>query len=256
MDDRAGNPLTAVCFENLASFPELVHGVFSRHGGSSDPPFDALNVSFGVGDQPENVLANRRRISRNLGGIRLVPVRQVHGTGVFQLVREDLERHDDISRPPEADAIITDCRGAGLTIQVADCQPVMVYDPEARVAANIHSGWRGSVQNIIGHTITRMIAAYGCRAEHMMAAVGPSLGPCCAEFINYRSEIPDSLWAYRIGKHHFDFWKMSRDQLEAAGITRENIECSSVCTRCHPETYFSYRHRRRTGRFAAVVGLR
>ena len=132
----------------------------------------------------------------------------------------------------------------------------MVYDPDARVVANIHSGWRGSVQNIIGHAITRMVDGYGCRPERMVAAVGPSLGPCCAEFVNYRSEIPDSLWAYRIGKHHFDFWKMSRDQLEAAGIPRENIECSDVCTRCHPETYFSYRHRHRTGRFAAVIGLR
>ena len=114
MDDRAGHPLTVVRFENLASFPELVHGVFVRHGGCSEEPFNTLNVSFGVGDRPENVVANRRRISQHLGGIRLMPIRQVHGTGVFQLTREDLEPVDDVRRPPEADAIVTDCRGGGV----------------------------------------------------------------------------------------------------------------------------------------------
>jgi hypothetical protein len=100
-----------------------------------------------------------------------------------------------------------------LLIQTADCQAVMLFDPDKRVAANIHCGWRGSVADIVGRTV-----AHGRRIRlrpgRMVAAIGPSLGPCCAEFVNYKQEIPrHSLWPFRVGWHHFDFWRISRHQL-------------------------------------------
>jgi YfiH family protein len=156
----------------------------------------------------------------------------------------------------EGDAMISDCPGDYLCIQVADCQPVILYDSDQHVIANIHVGWRGSVKNIIGHTITQMINQYGSHPDAIHAAIGPSLGPCCAEFVNYRSELPPAFWAYCDSRDHFDFWSISRMQLQQSGVLPEHIELSRICTRCRTQDFYSYRAEGRTGRFAALIGLR
>ena len=152
--------------------------------------------------------------------------------------------------------MITDLPGRHLVIQTADCQAVMLYDPRRRVAANVHVGWRGSAANIIGHTVARMVAGFGCRPTDMLAGIGPSLGPCCAEFKNYRREIPSEYWRYRHAGDLFDFWALSRDQLTAAGVPPAGIHVSGLCTRCETGRFFSYRAEKRTGRLAAVIGLK
>jgi YfiH family protein len=154
-----------------------------------------------------------------------------------------------------ADAVVTDLKGRNLVIQIADCQAVLLYDSVRRVIANVHCGWRGSVQNIIGRTIEVMKQHFGCRPGRIHAGIGPSLGPCCAEFINYRKEIPMEFWRYKGLNAHFDFWSLSRDQMLRAGMAETNIESSWICTRCHTDDFFSYRAARTTGRFAAVIGL-
>jgi polyphenol oxidase len=140
-------------------------------------------------------------------------------------------------------------------ILVADCQPVLMVDPVNGVVANVHSGWRGSIQNIIGETVRRMAADFRSRAQDLVCGIGPSLGPCCAEFIHYEDELPEPFWRYRHSANHFDFWQASRDQLTDAGVRNENIHLPGLCTRCNPHLFFSYRGERHTGRFAAVVGL-
>jgi copper oxidase (laccase) domain-containing protein len=124
------------------------------------------------------------------------------------------------------------------------------------VVAAIHSGWRGSVANIIGRTVAAMVETYGARPERMVAGIGPSLGPCCAEFIHYRQEMPEPLWRYKDDGCHFDFWRLSRDQLRAAGVADRRIETCGLCTRCRTDLFYSYRGEKTTGRFAAVIGLR
>jgi copper oxidase (laccase) domain-containing protein len=132
-----------------------------------------------------------------------------------------------------------------------------LYDPVRRVVANVHSGWRGSVADIAGKTVAVMKNGFGCRGGDMVAAIAPSLGPCCAEFVNYRDEIPEHFWTYRDTKNHFDFWSISCDQLTAAGLRPENIHSGGMCTRCGTDYFYSYRgEARNTGRFAAVIGLR
>jgi purine-nucleoside/S-methyl-5'-thioadenosine phosphorylase / adenosine deaminase len=121
--------------------------------------------------------------------------------------------------------------------------------------ANIHSGWRGSVGNIIGRTIQVMTSEYSSRPRELVCGVGPSLGPCCAEFVNYRKEIHESFWRYRRPGDYFDFWKISRDQLLTAGVPRGHICVSGICTKCNPHLFFSYRRDSKTGRFATVVGI-
>jgi polyphenol oxidase len=248
------NGLPFYRFSHLARFPEIQHAVFTRNGGESVGPFAGLNTAVGVGDDPEVVARNRAKVKAAVGGGRLQFSRQVHGVdvAVFSKDGNGLSPGD----APQADAMITDIPGLNLIIQVADCQAVLLYDPVRRAVANIHSGWRSSVANIIGGTAAAMTAKFGSDPADMLAGVGPSLGPCCGEFVNYREEIPERFWNYRTGDHHFDFWALSRDQLTAAGLREENIRIGGICTRCRADEFFSYRGEGRTGRFAAVIGLR
>jgi YfiH family protein len=161
----------------------------------------------------------------------------------------------DAAVPPEADVMITDRSGKFLVVQVADCQAILMYDPVRRVAANVHCGWRGSVADVAGRTVRALRSGFGCEPKDLLVGIGPSLGPCCAEFVNYRKEIPSRLWNYRRDTVYFDFWTMTCDQLIAAGVREDRIEISRLCTRCNTDRFFSYRGEKRTGRFPAVIGL-
>ena len=238
-------------FEHLSAVEGLVHGIFSRRGGVSTAPFDSLNTSLSVGDDPHRVRVNRRRIRRALKAPVLVYPSQVHGLGVVKITSRTA-----VSAAPRADALVTRCPGIFLGIQVADCQAVLVVDPVRGVIANIHAGWRGTVHNIIGRTIGTMHQEYGCRPGDLRAGIGPSLGPCCAEFVNYRREIPKRYWPYKSLHQHFDFWAITRDQLVAEGVSVNQIAACKLCTRCHTDRFFSYRQAKITGRFSAVIGLR
>jgi len=244
-------------FENLSAFGRIEHGIFTRRGGFSPRPFDSLNISMGIGDAEASVARNRDLIRRIMTGSDFVYARQVHGCDVAVLKgREQARGGETGAGTITADALITDLPGKYLVIQVADCQAVLLYDPVRQVVANVHCGWRGSILNVVGRALEAMTAHFDCRTEHIRAGIGPSLGPCCAEFINYKAEIPADLWAYKDANHHFDFWAVSRDQLMRAGLAEKNIEISRICTRCRTDEFYSYRAAKTTGRFAAVIGLK
>lgn len=240
-------------FPNLAEFSDIHHGIFTRNGGYSSNPFNSLNVSFGLGDPEIRVKQNRSAILKSMDGKELVFANQVHGTKVLVLARESTEW--EMGKMPAGDAMITDISLKLLVIQVADCQAVLMYDPVRQVVANVHSGWRGSINNIIGATITSMKEQFDCNPCNIIAGIGPSLGPCCAEFINYKKEIPEKYWEYKDRSDHFDFWSLSKDQLSSAGVLMENIYSGNVCTKCNTDLFFSYRGEGITGRFAVVAGL-
>lgn len=273
------NGVSFLEFPGLARFPGILHGIFTRNNGTSIGPYQSLNVSFDVGDKDEDVIENRKIISRCIHSKDLVFLNQVHGNRIIVFATDrnsyrvfdaasgfDGECSEVIHNPAgmfnlgferklEADAVVTNIIGKFLVIQVADCQSILIFDPVQHVAANVHSGWRGSINNIIGHTITAMEKSFGCRARDMIAGIGPSLGPCCAEFVNYEKEIPKAFWQYKDHVNHFDFWSLSRDQLCETGILSENIESSRLCTKCNPNRFFSFRGEGTTGRFAAAIGL-
>lgn len=234
----------------FSHLPAVSSATFSRHGGVSKAPYHSRNVGLHVGDEEVRVLRNRALIREQLGLSRLVSAQQVHGDSV--LVVDWLPEAD--VELAGYDALVTDQPGVGLMIQQADCQAVMLYDPEHGAVANIHSGWRGSVANIIAKTVAVMISAYGTRPASLFAAISPSLGPCCGEFINYRQELPELFHGYQVRADHFDFWAISRDQLRDSGMRSEQIEIAGRCTACEGD-YFSYRRDRVTGRFASVIGM-
>jgi YfiH family protein len=139
-------------------------------------------------------------------------------------------------------------------VQQADCQAVLLFDPVKKVVANIHCGWRGSVDNIIGKVIATMTDSFNVNPANLLAGISPSLGPCCAEFINYRTELPSSFWSYQVKPNYFDFWQISKDQLQGAGVNADKIETSSICTACNND-WFSYRRDKATGRFCSVISI-
>jgi len=239
----------------LSSAPDLIQATFDRHHGTSEAPFASLNAAFTVGDQVERVRNNRQRIKHASGINRLVSARQVHG--------EQIHRIDEVPEQDEEregfDALLTDRRGVGLMIQHADCQAILLHDPGRSVIAAVHCGWRGSVINIIGKTVRAMSSSYGSRPEDMTATISPSLGPCCAEFINYRQELPASFLPFQERGTYFDFWRISNWQLIEAGLQPHRIRTATICTCCSPD-YFSYRRAVRrnngiTGRNCTLIAL-
>lgn len=236
-------------FEKLTSFPEIKHGVFTRDGGISTGSCSGLNIGIVPNDSRDNVHKNRKLILKALDGDYIVSTIQTHGTNVFVsngLVEDNIE----------ADAIITDRNGATLLIKTADCQAVVLYDHVKKIIGNVHSGWRGSISNIVGTTVEAMKKEFGSNPKDIFAGIGPSLGPCCAEFKNFRDEIPEKYWSYDVGNNHFDFWKISIDQLREKGVPEENIEIGNICTKCNPDLFYSYRKERDTGRFGTVIMLK
>jgi YfiH family protein len=266
-------------FPKLTGLVDVRHGIFTRNTGASIGVYRSLNVSFGVGDDSRNVIQNRKIISRCIGGDDLVFIDQVHGTRVLTFKNENkvgmavasdnLSENSDVyinngkngvyasgsSDKLVGDAMVTNIRGKILAVQVADCQSVLMYEPVRQVIANVHAGWRGSIKNIVGHTIKTMEREFGCYSRNIVAGISPSLGPCCAQFVNYQKEIPAIYWKYKDDRDHVDFWSISRDQLCEAGVLIENIDVSQVCTKCDTSNFFSYRGENTTGRFASVIGL-
>ncbi|MGD9331620.1 MAG: polyphenol oxidase family protein, partial [Desulfobacterales bacterium] len=191
MDIAHDNGIDFYYFENLAQFPRLQHGITTRRGGVSQAPFDSLNMALHVGDTRANVATNQHRVLARFAPAQPVYLHQVHGSRVA--VWEGAASKDGAGIAGEADAVVTDRPQRLLTILVADCQPVMLYDPVQLVIANIHSGWRGSLVDIIGRTVGLMQKRFACNPADLYAGIGPSLGPCCAEFVHYRQEIPEAL---------------------------------------------------------------
>lgn len=238
-----------------SSLPQLVHGSFSRHGGVSEEPFTSNNVSFGIGDSQEGVLVNREKIKKKIGLKYMVSAHQVHGDKVFHvdspvLADTEIEGYD---------ALVTRTPGIGLLIQHADCQAVLLFDPANRVVAAIHNGWRGSVANIVATTVMELQLKYNTDPGRLVAAVGPSLGPCCSEFVNFRDELPPSFLPYQVSTNHFDFWQITTHQLLECGLREGAISIAGLCTSCSPD-FYSYRRACRdgngiTGRNGTLVGL-
>lgn len=229
------------------------------------------------GDSPE-VQQDWARVATAIGvpAERLWRMRQVHGCAVALVpavgsavasaavptvvAAGQHDSHDIVEgrtpldravQPPEADALISDDEAAALAVQVADCVPVLLGDDRSRVAA-VHAGWRGAAANIVAETVRLLVSRYGVAPAGLVAAVGPSIGPCCyqvgpevrAQFLASRSALPqvDAWFTPDTGDRlKLDMWQVTRDQLVAAGLLPERIHVARLCTACHVDQLYSYR---------------
>jgi YfiH family protein len=237
-------------FDLLSNIPEISHAVFLRHGGISENEFAQLNFGIDLGDSDIN-LEHHQIIASTILKIPsgIVSGKQCHGVEI-----KDIKSPQSAERP-ECDALTSSVKGIGLMITHADCQAAIFYDPINKAIANVHSGWRGSVQNIYGKVVGHLKKKYGTNPKDLIVCIGPSLGPESSEFVNYKTELPESFWEFQSKSNYFDFWKISHHQLINAGILNNHIEIAKIDTYANPKDFYSYRREKITGRHATIVAL-
>jgi len=240
-----------------------------------------LNLGFTEWDARENVQQNRKLFQSALaaGDLTLVSLKQFHSDVVCVF----------FSAPHEmcsGDASISQTPNLLLSIQTADCVPILLLDPKKRVVAAVHAGWRGTLQRIVEKTIGRMKMEFKTDPSDLLAAIGPAIGGCCYEvgtevaaaFLSQFPNAPEWFDELRTGDEpnplqwlnqfppghqpppksvRLDLRKANRAQLLSAGLSQKNIFVSNLCTACRPDLLFSYRkHGSETGRMMSVIGIR
>ena len=266
----------------LHKLPWLVHGFSTRPGGVS--PLESekvLNLGFMEWDARENVLENRRLYQSALEAshLELIPLKQIHSDVIRVFPRA-------ATGGCKGDASATDRPGLLLAVQTADCVPILLVDPNKRAVAAVHAGWRGTLARITQKAVGHMQFEFGSRPADLLAAIGPSIGPCCyevaADFVTkFTAQFADAAEYFdepRSGEEpnplqwlnmkppghqpppknvQLDLRKANRSQLVAAGLLAKNIYVSDLCTACHTSLLFS--HRREgplSGRLMSAIGIR
>ncbi len=244
-------------FSLFAPFHErLLHLVTNRHGGVSEAPYATLNLALHVGDDPAKVVQNRLRLAERAGfdAKNLIYMDQVHGAHIAEIT------HPFENKIERCDALITDRSDIALMVMVADCLPLLFFDPVRSVIAVAHAGRNGTFLRIGAKVVERMCDRYGSRSEEILVAIGPGIHRCCYEVGPEIADIVTQEFGAhylqeREGRMFLDLVGMNVDQLRAAGVAPEHIEASGICSCCDRE-YFSYRREGRTGRFAGVMMLK
>ncbi len=263
--EKAG-PLHLLFFENLGRCRGLNHFVSTRLGGVSGPPYESLNLGLRLGDNRERVLENRKRLASGLGvspGDFVMPG-QVH-SGDVKVVSRDILISGKKEGFADTDALVTGLRGICIMILVADCVPILFFDPEKRIVGAAHAGWRGTLKSVARNTVLCMKNVFGCSPRDILAGIGPSIGPCCyevgPEVISQAEKAFPAAKGYVVkksgdGTGYFDLWNANISQLLEAGVPMENIELAGECTCHNSKKFFSHRCQGgRTGRFGAGVSL-
>jgi len=276
----AADATTSAALRERAGLPVLTWPVFeplpvdaivtTRRGGVSAGRYATLNLSFAVGDEAANVHENRRRVAAALGTgpAAFVFAHQVHGSGAEVVSAADRGRgtlgaYDAIG---PADALVTREPGTVLAILVADCVPIVLYDPAAHVLACVHAGWRGTVARAARAALAAM-GSLGTRPEDVVAGIGPAIAPgsyqvggdvAAAARDAFGEQAPALLRpdaAGGPGRWLFDLPAANRHILRAAGVPDSQIHVVATPTGPGPGLFFSHRAEHPCGRFALAALL-
>jgi len=213
------------------------HGFTTRLGGVSQGRFESLNLGRTWGDAPACADHNLNLVATDVGFpvAQLCQVVQVHGTVVLPLTAPE-------RRQREADGMVTTSELV-LGVLSADCVSILLADGAGRVAA-VHAGWRGTVAGVAGEAVAAL-TSLGARKEHLRAALGPSIGPCCFEVKQDVAAAFAQVWATSVQRRDqrlfCDLWQTNRELLLRAGLLPEHIDAAPPCTCCDPRRFYSYR---------------
>lgn len=243
---------------------------FSTRAGGASSVYGAdqeQNLGWTPEDDPATVAANRLAFVEAVAGgsgFELVTVRQVHGA-VVQVVARGIA---PLSTPDgraalQGDGLVTNTPGLMIGVQTADCVPVLIADTRTRSVGAFHAGWRGTVARIVEVGVLTMVEQFGSHREDLIAAIGPSIGPCCFEVgEEVAAEFePEFIARNANGKPYIDLWEANRRQLLNAGVSPEAISVVAECTVCRRteagrRKYFSHRAEQGvTGRMLNVIGV-
>lgn len=264
-----GEELPLFIYPSLEQTGLVRHAFTTREGGVSEGIFSSLNLSFTRGDRQEAVEENYRRLAQALGVDyeSFVCSDQTHTTNVIRVGRAD--RGNGILRKrsyKDVDGMVTNEPGVTLITYFADCVPLYFVDLRHRAIGLSHSGWRGTAGRMGQVTLEKMKQEFGTDAADVFCAVGPSICRRCYEVSEdvaevFWKEFPgwegDILEAKGGGKYQLDLWRANEIVLLEAGVPKEHIAVTEVCTCCNPKLLFSHRASKgKRGNLAAVLALR
>jgi len=239
----------------LKQCKELIHGISARAFG---------NQSFLNGKVSEEKTARNRKnflswLKIDLG--RIVNIQLIHGNNIYDVKESDVGKgsKSGANLIPKTDGLITNILNIYLMVTVADCLPILFYEPSKKVVGIAHVGWHGTWQKISEAMVIKMTHRYGCHPENIISFIGPSIGPCHYEVKeDVASNFKEDFLVRREDKIFLDLWQANKYQLIRQGLKEENIELSHECTACHTYLYSSYRLEGETKyiAMAAVIGLR
>ena len=251
---REENGVPYLSFAALEETGLVVNGFSTRLGGASKGKYATMNFAWNKGDDPADVLENYTRMAKALGvdRDRMVASQQTHTTNVRLVTEEDagkgVVRERDYT---DVDGLITNVPDLTLATFYADCVPLYFVDPKHKAIGLSHSGWRGTVNRMGQCTIDAMKKAFGTSPKDLITCIGPSIcqdcfevGPEVAEEFagNFAKKYHAELF-YRKenGKYQVDLWRANQIILNEAGIPKDQIHTTDICTRCNPEHLFSHR---------------
>jgi YfiH family protein len=221
------------------------------------PLADVARHCFGT-----RALASEGTLAQALG-VELdavVRMRQVHGADVYEAgKRAQKPLPTPLPDSPQADIAVTDDPSIAISVRAADCVPILLADRRTGAVAAIHAGWKGTAAGAATVAVQALTSRYGTHPGDLVAAVGPSIGPCCYEVgpdlaAHFSSHPESSTWFTGDAKPHLDLWQATRDQLVRAGIPPQQIRVCALCTFDHPALFHSYRRDgRNAGRLMAAI---
>ena len=234
-------------------YKDFLHFSTLRIGGNSGHPQASLNLGFVETDFVENVIQNRKLVAEALGFSinQMVFSRQTHSSNIHIISKLDVGK-GSLSKEtaiPNNDGFVLFEKNICACILTADCVPVFLYDPEKKIAAIVHSGWKGTIKHITAIAIEKMFE-YGCRYKDIKVAIGPSIKKCCYEV---KDDVVDlvkksfgkfykSLITFRNNKVYYDMDKAIEYSLLNKNILPQNIARCDLCTKCNSYMFFSARN--------------
>lgn len=253
-------------FQHLSQIDGFSHLFSTRLGGVSEGIFSSMNLSFTRGDKKEDVLSNFQRIAKVLDANinQFVLSDQTHTCNIIEVTKEDGGNGLTKSLPyHDVDGLVTNVPGLVLSTFYADCVPIFLIDPIHKAIGLCHSGWKGTVLEIGFKTVMRMHDLYGSNPEDIYAGIAPSICQDCYEvsedviieirktFDNhfegdfdkgYENDLCEKLfYAKENGKYQLNLWNACEASLRKAGVLKEHIEMTDICTCCNKEYLFSHR---------------
>lgn len=261
-------------------YKAITAGFTGREGGSGKKPYDSFNCALHVGDDPADVLSNRRLLAESLGFTLedWTCGEQTHSKHIAVVTKQERGKGslDRASAFQATDGLLTNVPGVLLTSFYADCVPLYFYDPLNGAVGLAHAGWKGTVAEIAAAMVSRMEKEYGSRPEDILAAIGPSISGCCYEVDDY---VMDHVRRLEAGLHPLtaaegapdlytssdndssksmlNLKEMNRRIMIKAGILPTHIECTTWCTSCNSDLFFSYRKENGvTGRMTSWIGIK
>jgi len=249
--------LSVFKFESFRKYKNIAHFITTKEGwiSGSKPRF--------TGDLEQDYLDFRKElaVSGDWETDQFIFPRQTHSDRVVVV-----SSVTNLTTIADADALVTNIPGLFVCVQTADCVPVLLFDPEKKVVAAIHAGWRGTVSKIVQKTIRKMTEEFGCQSFDIIAGIGPSIhlhayevGSEVVEAVESAFRNPPALLKPSLNEGHayFDLWAANQTVLMESGIPEDNIELMGLCSFEHYGLFYSARRDGAdTGRMVSGIGLR